>query len=138
MSHLMAPSRSERMTRTTIVKPASSRATQLALRGVDTSSDDGVMLRFAAGGDEFVWRFKAATFDELVALALGGRLGAGRDVHFDAAKVSFKHGSEGRSGSVRIAIGRKVRIVAPVPVKKAAAKRPAAKKVRAPRNFSAA
>ena len=59
-----------------------------------------------------------------MALALGGRLGAGKDVHFDAAKVSFKDGSEGRPGSVRIAIGRKVRIVAPAPARgKATAKR---------------
>lgn len=110
------------MTRTT-TRTVLRKTTQLALRGIDTASDDGVVLRFAAGGEQFSWRFKAATFDELVALALGGRLGAGKDVHFDAAKVSFKDGEAGRPGSVRIAIGRKVRIVAPAPARKGATKR---------------
>jgi len=113
------------MTRTT-TKTVSRKTTQLALRGVDTGSDDGVVLRFAAGGEQFSWRFKAATFDELVALALGGRLGKGKDVHFDAAKVSFKDGAAGQPGSVRIAIGRKVRIVAPV--KRAGVKRTSARR----------
>jgi hypothetical protein len=111
------------MPKTTTTKTVPRRTTQLALRGIDSASDDGVVLRFAAGGDQFAWRFKAATFDELIALALGGRLGAGKDVHFDAAKVSFTEGEMGRPGSVRIAIGRKVRIVAPAPARKAAAKR---------------
>lgn len=114
------------MPKTTTTKTVSRRTTQLALRGIDTASDDGVVLRFAAGGDQFAWRFKAATFDELVALALGGRLGAGKDVHFDAAKVSFKEGEAGQPGSVRVAIGRKVRIVAPAQGRAAAAARKAA------------
>lgn len=96
------------------------RKTALSLRGVDATSENGVVLRFAARGEEFSWQFKAATFDELVALALGGRVGLGRDVHFDGAKVSFKPGAAGHPGSVRVAIGRKVRIVAPAPAKKRA------------------
>ena len=118
------------MTKTTATRTAAApKTTQLALRGMDTASDDGVVLRFAAGGEQFVWRFKAATYDELVALALGGRVGAGKDVHFDAARVSFTEGEAGRPGSVRIAIGRKVRIVAPAPRK--AGKRVGVKKARA-------
>ena len=112
--------------------------TALALRGIDSGSNASVVLRFAARGEEFSWRFNAATYDELVALALGGRLGLGRDVHFDAAKVSFDKGAAGKPGSVRIAIGRKVRIVAPAPVSKVAVKRPAARKMRAPRKLPAA
>ncbi len=128
---LATTSGSSSMSKATITKTAASRTTQLALRGVDTGSDDGVVLRFVSGGDEFFWRFKAATFDELVALALGGRLGSGKDVHFDAAKVSFKEGREGRAGSVRVAIGRKVRIVAPAPARgRAAVTRKAAAKHR--------
>lgn len=126
--HLAALAGSALMTKTTITKTVSPKTTQLALRGIDTASDDGVVLRFAAGGEQFAWRFKAATFDELVALALGGRLGVGRDVHFDGAKVSFKAGVAGRAGSVRIAIGRKVRIVAPAPGKAAAVRKAAAKR----------
>lgn len=93
------------------------RNTVLSLRGIDAGADSSVVFRFASGGDQFSWTFKAATLDELVALALDGRLGAGRDVHFDAAKVSYKKGKPGKPGSVRIAIGRKVRIVVPAPVR---------------------
>lgn len=71
--------------------------------------------RFAAGGEDYSWQFKAATFDELVALALGGRLGKGKDVHFDAARVSFRKGAGAKPGEVIISIGRKVKIVAPLP-----------------------
>lgn len=91
------------------------RKTRLALRGVDAATDSSVMFRFAAGGDDYSWQFKAATFDELVALALGGRLGKGKDVHFDAARVSFRRGAGGSRGQVIVSIGRKVRIVAPLP-----------------------
>ena len=93
---------------------ATDRTTPLALRGIDASQDASVLFRFSAGGKEYSWRFNAATLDELVALGLDGRLGKGRDVHFDAAKVSFQKGREGQSDTVTIAIGRKVRIVAPV------------------------
>lgn len=117
------------MTKVSTAKTLPPKVTRLALRGIDSAADDGVVLRFAAGGDEFVWRFKAATYDELVALALGGRLGAGKDVHFDAAKVSITDGEAGRPGSVRIAIGRKVRIVAPAPRK--TIRRAGARKARA-------
>ena len=91
------------------------RKTRLALRGVDAASDSSVEFRFAAGGENYSWQFKAATFDELVALALGGRLGKGKDVHFDAAKVSFRKGAGAKPGEVIISIGRKVKIVAPLP-----------------------
>jgi hypothetical protein len=90
----------------------SERTTSLALRGIDTSSDSSVLFRFSAGGKDYSWRFKAATMDELVALGLAGRLGKGRDVHFDAARVSFQDGRNGKPDTVTI--GRKVRIVAPV------------------------
>jgi hypothetical protein len=91
------------------------RKTSLALRGIDAATDSSVVLRFAAGGQDYSWTFNAGTFDELVALALSGRLGKGKDVHFDAAKVSFEKGTGLKPGAVRIAIGRKVRIVAPLP-----------------------
>jgi hypothetical protein len=91
------------------------RKTRLALRGVDAASDSSVEFRFAAGGEDYSWQFKAATFDELVALALGGRLGKGKDVHFDAAKVAFRKGTKRKPGEVVVTIGRKVRIVAPLP-----------------------
>lgn len=91
------------------------RNNRLALRGVDAASDSTVVFRFAAGREEYSWQFKAATFDELVALALGGRLGKGRDVHFDAARVSFRRGTGHKPGEVIISIGRKVKIVAPLP-----------------------
>lgn len=90
------------------------RTTRLDLRGIDASEDSSVLFRFSAGGREFSWRFNAATMDELVALGLGGRLGKGRDVHFDAAKVSLQTGREGKPDTVTVAIGRKVRIVAPL------------------------
>lgn len=99
------------------------RTTSLALRGIDAAGDSSVLFRFAAGGRTFSWRFNAGTFDELVALGLGGRLGKGRDVHFDAARVSFTEGTELTPGKVRIAIGRKVRVVAPMPAEKQVIKR---------------
>lgn len=102
------------MTKPATTKTRPARTTALALRGVDATSGNDVVLRFAARGEEFSWQFKAATFDELVALVLGGRLGVGRDVHFDAAKVSVREAAAGKPGEVRVAIGRKVRIVAPV------------------------
>ena len=104
------------------------RTTHLDLRGIDASEDSSVLFRFSAGGQEFSWKFNAATMDELVALGLGGRLGKGRDVHFDAARVSFQNGREGKADTVTVAIGRKVRIVAPVARgrAKAAARRAAA------------
>lgn len=87
-----------------------------------------MLFRFSAGGRDYSWRFNAATIDELVALGLSGRLGKGRDVHFDAAKVSLQKGREGKADTVAIAIGRKVRIVAPLARgrAKAAARRAAA------------
>jgi len=91
------------------------RTNRLSLRGIDAEKDSSVKLRFAAGGQEFDWTFKAATLDELVALALSGRLGKGRDVHFDGAKVSYRKGRAGQPDEVAIAIGRKVKIVAPLP-----------------------
>jgi hypothetical protein len=91
------------------------RTTRLALRGIDATEDASVLFRFSAGGKDYSWRFNAATLDELVALGLDGRLGKGKDVHFDAARVSFQKGREGKSDTVTVAIGRKVRIVAPVP-----------------------
>ena len=90
------------------------RTTQLDLRGIDSSEDSSVLSRFSAGGKEYSWKFNAATMDELVALGLGGRLGKGKDVHFDAARVTFQDGREGKPDTVSVAIGRKVRIVAPV------------------------
>ncbi len=104
------------------------RTTSLDLRGIDASEDASVLFRFSAGGKEFSWRFNAATMDELVALGLGGRLGKGRDVHFDAARVSFQNGRNSKPDTVTVAIGRKVRIVAPVARRrgKAAARRAAA------------
>jgi hypothetical protein len=90
------------------------RTTQLDLRGIDSSEDSSVLFRFSAGGKEYSWKFNAATMDELVALGLGGRLGKGKDVHFDAARVAFQNGREGKPDTVSVAIGRKVRIVAPV------------------------
>jgi hypothetical protein len=90
------------------------RTTQLDLRGIDSSEDSSVLFRFSAGGKEYSWKFNAATMDELVALGLGGRLGKGKDVHFDAARVTFQNGREGKPDTVSVAIGRKVRIVAPV------------------------
>jgi hypothetical protein len=90
------------------------RTTHLALRGIDASEDSSVLFRFSAAGKDYTWRFNAATLDELVALGLDGRLGKGRDVHFDAARVSFQEGREGKPDMVTVAIGRKVRIVAPV------------------------
>jgi hypothetical protein len=107
--------------RLTVGSGVMTKKTSLALRGIESGSDSSVVFKFAAGGEEFSWRFKAATFDELVALALDGRLGKGRDVHFDGAKVTFKKGKAGLPGSVRIAIGRKVRIVVPAPVRGKAA-----------------
>ena len=68
------------------------RTTQLDLRGIDSSEDSSVLFRFSAGGKEYSWKFNAATMDELVALGLGGRLGKGKDVHFDAARVRFQSG----------------------------------------------
>lgn len=97
------------------------RTTRLALRGIDTGADSAVVFRFAAGGKDFDWTFKAATFDELVALGLSGRLGKGKQVHFDAAKVSFRKGRTGQPGEVVISIGRKVKIVAPIPANDAGA-----------------
>jgi hypothetical protein len=91
------------------------RTTSLALRGIDAAADSSVVFRFAAGGRDFSWKFKAATLDELVALVLAGRLGKGKDVHFDAARVSYRKGRDGQPGAVVITIGRKVKIVAPVP-----------------------
>lgn len=73
-----------------------------------------MLFRFSAGGKEYSWKFNAATMDELVALGLGGRLGKGKDVHFDAARVTFQNGRGGKPDTVSVAIGRKVRIVAPV------------------------
>jgi hypothetical protein len=90
------------------------RTTSLALRGIDASQDSSVLFRFSAGGKDYSWRFNAATLDELVALSLDGRLGKGRDVHFDAARVSFQEGRQGKPDTVTVAIGRKVRIVAPI------------------------
>jgi hypothetical protein len=90
------------------------RTTQLDLRGIDSSEDSSVLFRFSAGGKKYSWKFNAATMDELVALGLGGRLGKGKDVHFDAARVTFQNGREGKPDTVSVAIGRKVRIVAPV------------------------
>ena len=90
------------------------RTTQLDLRGIDSSEDSSVLFRFSAGGKEYSWKFDAATMDELVALGLGGRLGKGKDVHFVAARVTFQDGREGKPDTVSVAIGRKVRIVAPV------------------------
>lgn len=113
-------------TRTARSGVAPARATALVLRGIDSTPENGVVLRFSARGETYAWAFKGATFDELVALMLSGRVGRGRDVHFDGAKVSFEAGSAGRPGSVRVAIGRKVRIVAPV--KKTPAKRTRARK----------
>lgn len=111
--------RSDRMTKPAITRTKASgavpaRTTQLSLRGVDSTPENGVVLRFSARGETYSWQFKGATFDELIALALSGRVGRGRDVHFDGAKVSFEAGAAGRPGTVRVAIGRKVRIVAPV------------------------
>ncbi len=91
------------------------RSTGLALRGIDAAERSSIIFRFAAGGRDYSWRFRAGTFDELVALGLSGRLGKGKDVHFDGAKVSFRKGRAGRRDEVIIAIGRKVRIVAPLP-----------------------
>lgn len=110
------------------------RTTRLSLRGIDASDDSSVLFRFSAGGKDYSWRFNAATLDELVALGLDGRLGKGRDVHFDAARVSFQDGREGKPDTVTVAIGRKVRIVAPVKrVRgKAAARRTAAAAVKPP------
>lgn len=102
------------------------RNTRLALQGIDSAPDASVELRFAARGETFSWRFKAATYDELVALVLGGRLGAGKDVHFDAARVSFQKPAEGRPETVTVSIGRKVRIVAPVPRRNGKTTRPPA------------
>lgn len=96
------------------------RATNLALRGIDATEDSSVLFRFAARGQDFSWKFQAGTFDELVALGLSGRLGKGKHVHFDAAKVSFRKGREGQPDSVVISIGRKVKIVAPMPANDAA------------------
>jgi len=96
------------------------RSTGLALRGIDAADSSGVIFRFAAGGRDYSWRFNAGTFDELVALGLSGRLGKGKDVHFDGAKVSFRKGRAGRRDEVVIAIGRKVKIVAPMPANDAA------------------
>ncbi len=70
------------------------RTTSLDLRGIDASEDSSVLFRFSAGGRNYSWRFNAATIDELVALGLSGRLGKGKDVHFDAAKVSFRRGGK--------------------------------------------
>jgi len=98
------------------------RSTSLSLRGIDAAESSSVIFRFAAGGREYSWRFNAGTFDELVALGLGGRLGKGKDVHFDAARVTFEKGTELNPGKVRIRIGRKVRIVAPMPTTGEAAK----------------
>lgn len=98
------------------------RSTSLALRGIDAAESSSVVFRFAAGGRTYSWRFNAGTFDELVALGLGGRLGKGKDVHFDAARVSFEKGTDLTPGKVRIRIGRKVRIVAPMPTQGKAGK----------------
>ena len=100
------------------------RTTSLALRGIDASADSSVLFRFSAGGKDYCWRFNAATFDELVAIGLDGRLGRGKDVHFDAARVSFRKGRAGKPDTVTVAIGRKVRIVAPVAPRRGKAGRP--------------
>lgn len=97
--------------------------TSLALRGIDAAERSSIVFRFVAGGRKFSWRFNAGTFDELVALGLGGRLGKGKDVHFDAAQVSFEKGTELTPDKVRIKIGRKVRIVAPMPASGRAARK---------------
>lgn len=102
------------------------RTTSLDLRGIDASEDSSVLFRFSAGGRNYSWRFNAATIDELVALGLSGRLGKGKDVHFDAAKVSLQTGREGKPDTVTVAIGRKVRIVAPLARGRAKAARRAA------------
>ncbi len=97
------------------------RKTSLALRGIDTGAESSVVFRFAAGGQDYSWTFNAGTFDELVALGLSGRLGKGKDVHFDGAKVTLRKGRDGRRDEVVIAIGRKVKIVAPMPANDVAA-----------------
>ncbi|MEZ6030905.1 MAG: hypothetical protein R3C46_14295 [Hyphomonadaceae bacterium] len=89
--------------------------TKLALAGIDAGADGALVFRFTAAGQPMTWEFKSASFPEFLALLFSGRLGSGNDVHFDAAEVSMLDHAGCRSGSVRIAIGDKATIVAPLP-----------------------
>lgn len=94
----------------------------LSLAGIDVGPDGALVFRFLEGGRALTWQFRAASFPEFLALLLGGRLGAGNDVHFDAAAVTIKEPRDRKPGSVGIAIGKKATIVAPLPAGPAPAK----------------
>ena len=89
--------------------------TTLSLAGIDVGPDGALVFRFLEGGRALTWQFRAASFPEFLALLLGGRLGAGNDVHFDAATVAIDEARGDKPGAVRVAIGRKATIVAPLP-----------------------
>lgn len=90
--------------------------TKLSLTGIDPGPDGTLVFNFLVGGKPMSWEFAASSFQEFVALLLGGRMGAGNDVHFDDADVSFEEPVAGQMpGRVCISIGSKVRIVAPAP-----------------------
>jgi hypothetical protein len=110
--------------------------TKLSLSGIDTGKDGRLVFRFVASGRSMTWEFCSTSFAEFVALLLSGRLGLGNDVHFDAASVSLEEGEGRKRGSVRIAIGAKATIVAPLPAQATARKpvrRAVRKTARAPR-----
>jgi len=90
------------------------RATQRDPGGIAARAGSGVPFRFGAGGRADSWRFSAAPMDERVAPGLAGRLGRGRDVSFDAARVTFNNGCEGKPDTVSVAIGVRVRRAAAV------------------------
>lgn len=89
--------------------------TTLSLAGIDVGPDGALVFRFLEGGRALSWHFRASSFPEFLALLLGGRLGVGNDVHFDAAMVSIDEARDRKPGSVRVAVGRKATIVAPLP-----------------------
>lgn len=89
--------------------------TTLSLTGIDVGPDGALVFRFLEGGRPLTWHFRATSFPEFLALLLGGRLGAGNEVHFDAATVAPEGPKGGKRGSVGIAIGKKATIVAPLP-----------------------
>jgi hypothetical protein len=89
--------------------------TTLSLTGIDVGPDGALVFRFLEGGRAFTWHFRATSFPEFLALLLGGRLGAGNEVHFDAAQVTIEEPRDHKPGRVGIAIGEKATIVAPLP-----------------------
>lgn len=94
--------------------------TKLTLAGMDAGPGGALVFRFVEGGRAMSWEFRGASYPEFLALLLDGRLGGASDVHFDAAQVTVESAQGREPGQVKIAIGRKATIVAPLPGKAAA------------------